>query len=70
MRKSYAKFCVEGSKYSEDGESSVARSVYSIAQNPVYTFYNPKHADLKTAWGTRGYDGNEILADSTGRCFR
>ena len=54
-------FCVEGSKYSEDGESSVARSVYSIAQNPVYTFYNPKHADLKTAWGTE---------DSTGRCFR
>ena len=39
-------FCVEGSKYSEDGESSVALSVYSIAQNPVYTFYNPKQDDL------------------------
>lgn len=54
-------FCVEGSKYSEDGESSVARSVYSIAQNPVYTFYNPKHADLKTAWGTEAMMETKFL---------
>lgn len=45
-------FCVEGSKYSEDGQSSVARAVYSIAQHPVYTFYNPDHEGLTTAWGT------------------
>lgn len=43
--------CKEGSKYSLDGQSSVSRSVYTISQNPIYTFYNPKIADLKTAWG-------------------
>lgn len=45
--------CVEGSKYSPDGQSSVSRSVYTISQNPVYTFYNPNgiSGDFNTAWG-------------------
>lgn len=45
--------CVEGSKYSPDGQSSVSRSVYTISQNPVYTFYNPNgtSGNFDTAWG-------------------
>lgn len=43
--------CKEGSKYSLDGQSSVSRSVYTISQNPIYTFYNLEIADLNTAWG-------------------
>lgn len=44
--------CVDGSKYSADGESSVSQSVYTISQNPIYTFYNPKYENsVNTAWG-------------------
>lgn len=45
--------CVEGSKYSPDGQSSVSRSVYTISQNPIYSFYNPagSSGDFNTAWG-------------------
>lgn len=45
--------CVEGSKYSADGQSSVSNSVYTISQNPVYTFYNPvgTGGDFESAWG-------------------
>lgn len=43
--------CVAGAQYSPDGNSSWANSVISFSQRPIYTFYNPNDADLKTAWG-------------------
>lgn len=43
--------CVAGAQYSPDGNSSWANSVISFSQRPIYTFYNPNDAGLKTAWG-------------------
>lgn len=39
-------------KYSTDGESSVSRSVVTIKQKPILTFYNANATGLTTAWGT------------------
>lgn len=40
-------------KYSEDGETSLSKSVVTIKQRPVLTFYNVNAGDdLVTAWGT------------------
>lgn len=39
--------------YSEDGETSLSKSVVTIKQRPVLTFYNVNAGDdLVTAWGT------------------
>lgn len=39
-------------KYSADGESSVSRSVVTIKQRPILTFYNVNATGLTSAWGT------------------
>lgn len=59
--------CVAGAQYSPDGNSSWANSVISFSQRPIYTFYNPNDADLKTAWGveSKGETG-EIGVELTG----
>ena len=43
--------CVQGAKYSPDGNTSWAESVITFSQRPIYTFYNPK-SGVNTAWGT------------------
>ena len=59
--------CVTGAQYSPDGNSSWANSVISFSQRPIYTFYNPNDAGLKTAWGveSKGETG-EIGVELTG----
>lgn len=59
--------CVAGAQYSPDGNSSWANSVISFSQRPIYTFYNPNDAGLKTAWGveSKGETG-EIGVELTG----
>lgn len=59
--------CVNGAQYSPDGNSSWANSVISFSQRPIYTFYNPNDAGLKTAWGveSKGETG-EIGVKLTG----
>ena len=39
-------------KYSEDGQTSLSRSVVSIQQKPILSLYNHKAVNLKTAWGS------------------
>lgn len=40
-------------KYSQDGETSLSKSVITFKQRPILTFYNVNAGDaLKTAWGT------------------
>lgn len=38
--------------YSEDGQTSLSRSVVSIQQKPILSLYNHKAVNLKTAWGS------------------
>lgn len=38
-------------KYSEDGQTSLSRSVVSIYQKPILSLYNHMATNLKTAWG-------------------
>lgn len=45
-------FCKSGNIYSEDGNTSLAESVITISQKPIYTFYNTTDPNVKTAWGT------------------
>lgn len=68
--------CVEGSQYSADGQSSVSQSVYTISQNPVYTFYNPTGTggDFESAWGVEASVETKFLpivpsSGITGRDF-
>lgn len=44
--------CTTGAQYSPDGETSVSRNVFTIAQKPIYTFFNENDPDVTTAWGT------------------
>lgn len=44
--------CTEQNVYSLDGNTSLARSVFTIAQRPIYTFYNINDPEVKTGWGT------------------
>ncbi len=38
-------------KYSEDGQTSLSRSVVSIYQKPILSLYNHMATNLETAWG-------------------
>lgn len=49
----------EGVK-SDDGASSVIRSVLSFKQHPIYTLYDV-NSDVKTAWGTESLMETEVL---------
>lgn len=44
--------CTSGSQYSPDGETSVSRNVFTIAQKPIYTFYNANDPSITNGWGT------------------
>lgn len=44
-------FCTSGNIYSADGATSLSRSVITISQKPIYSFYNTR-SDITTAWGT------------------
>lgn len=44
-------FCEQGNFYSPDGNTTLAETVVTISQTPVYTFYNQMDDELKTAWG-------------------
>lgn len=44
-------FCEQGNFYSPDGNTTLAETVVTISQAPVYTFYNQMDNELKTAWG-------------------
>ena len=52
----------EGVK-SNDGASSVIRSVLSFKQHPIYTFYDV-NSDVKTAWGTESVMETDRLTAS------
>ena len=43
--------CTTGAIYSPDGETSVSRNVFTIAQKPVYTFFNENDTKVTKAWG-------------------
>lgn len=45
-------FCTSSNIYSPDGNTSLAESVITISQKPIYTFYNANDPDVQTAWGT------------------
>lgn len=53
--------CKEGAKYSPDGNTSLANSVITFSQRPIYTFYNPNAEGLSTAWGTESKMETEAL---------
>lgn len=44
--------CTEQNVYSPDGNTSLARSVFTIAQRPVHTFYNINDNKVTEGWGT------------------
>ena len=44
--------CTTGAVYSDDGETSVSDNVFTIAQKPIYTFYNTNDPDVRNGWGT------------------
>ena len=45
-------FCTSKEIYSPDGNTSLAESVITISQKPIYTFYDPNNTSVTTAWGT------------------
>ena len=56
--------CVEGARYSPDGNTSWAESVITFSQRPIYTFYDPD-SDVSTAWGTEFKNESEDAEDGT-----
>lgn len=56
--------CVEGARYSPDGNTSWAESVITFSQRPIYTFYDPD-SDVSTAWGTEFKNESEDAKDDT-----
>lgn len=44
--------CTSKEIYSPDGNTSLAESVITISQKPIYTFYDPTNTEVTTAWGT------------------
>lgn len=44
--------CTSKEIYSPDGNTSLAESVITISQKPIYTFYDPTNEEVDTAWGT------------------
>ena len=45
-------FCTSKEIYSPDGNTSLAESVITISQKPIYTFYDPNNSSVNTGWGT------------------
>lgn len=56
--------CVEGARYSPDGNTSWAESVITFSQRPIYTFCDPD-SDVSTAWGTEFKNESEDAEDGT-----
>lgn len=50
--------------YSADGETSLSRSVVTIKQRPILTFYNVSADDLVSAWGTETINETPTMAVS------
>ena len=44
-------FCTSSNIYSPDGNTSLAESVVTISQKPIYSFYDT-NSDVNTGWGT------------------
>ena len=61
--------CTTGAIYSNDGETSVSRNVFTIAQRPVYTFYNANDPDVINGWGTESINETGPLGVTTSRSF-
>lgn len=63
-------FCTSSNIYSPDGNTSLAESVVTISQKPIYSFYDT-NSDVDTGWGTESIMetdrltvGHSGLADS------
>ena len=63
-------FCTSSNIYSPDGNTSLAESVVTISQRPIYSFYDT-NSDVNTGWGTESIMetdrltvGHSGLADS------
>lgn len=61
--------CTTGAIYSEDGQTSVSRNVFTIAQKPVYTFYNANDNAVTNGWGTESINETGPLGVNTVRHF-
>ena len=61
--------CTTGAVYSDDGETSVSRNVFTIAQRPIYTFYNANAPDVTDGWGTESINETGPLGVQTSRPF-
>ena len=61
--------CTTGAIYSPDGETSVSRNVFTIAQRPIYTFYNEKDPTVTNGWGTESINETGPLGVKTYRPF-
>ena len=62
--------CTTGAEYSDDGETSVSNNVFTIAQKPIYTFYNTNDPDVRNGWGTESVNETGPLGVETVRPFR
>lgn len=60
-------FCEQGNFYSPDGNTTLAETVVTISQVPIYTFYNNMDNDLKTAWGVESINETGRLSVLPGR---
>lgn len=58
-------FCEQGNFYSPDGNTTLAETVVTISQAPVYTFYNQMDNELKTAWGVESINETGRLRAKT-----
>lgn len=61
--------CTTGAIYSPDGETSVSRNVFTIAQRPIYTFYNENDVNVTNGWGTESINETGPLGVNTDRPF-
>lgn len=59
-----------GAIYSDDGETSVSRNVFTVAQRPVYTFYNRNDKEVTNGWGTESINETGALGVGTTRTFK
>lgn len=55
-------FCERGNFYSPDGNTTLAETVITISQTPIYTFYNQMDNELITAWGVESINETGQLA--------
>lgn len=54
-------------KYSDDYETSISRSVVTIKQRSIQTFYNVNAESLKSAWGTETINETPRMTPSNNR---